>query len=91
MPDLGCPHLESSAIALEEVTQHLRDFRSQTESDPERMEVIDSRLAGLQRLKKKYGKTIEELVVLVQSLEQDLALLARKGRTDSQTPIRSDE
>ena len=68
------PLLESSNIALQEVTQHLRDFRSQAEVNPERMEVIDGRLAGLQRLKKKYGKTIEELVVMVQSLEQDLAL-----------------
>ena len=72
------PHLESSAIALQEVTQHLRDFRSQTESDPERMEVINSRLASLQRLKKKYGKTIEDLVELVQCLEEDLALLQDK-------------
>jgi DNA repair protein RecN (Recombination protein N) len=69
------PLLESSNIALQEVAQHLRDFRSQAECDPERMEVIDRRLAGLQRLKKKYGKTIEELVAFVQSLEQDLALL----------------
>ena len=67
--------LESSAIALQEVLQNLRDFRSQIEFDPERMEVIDSRVASLQRLKKKYGKTIEELVELAQSLEQDLALL----------------
>ena len=72
------PHLESSAIALQEVTHHLRNFRAQTESDPERMEVIDSRVAGLQRVKKKYGKTIEELVELVQSLEEDLALLQEK-------------
>jgi DNA repair protein RecN (Recombination protein N) len=72
------PHLESSAIALQEVTQQLRDFRSQIESDPERMEVIDSRLAGLQRLKKKYGKTIEELVDLVQSLEEDLTLFQQR-------------
>ena len=72
------PLLESSAIALQEVTQNLRDFRSQVEFDPARMETIDSRLAGLQRLKKKYSKTIEELVELVQSLEQDLALLQQK-------------
>ena len=72
------PLLESSEIALQEVAQHLRDFRSQTESDPERMEMIDSRLAGLQRLKKKYGKTIEELVELVHCLENDLALLQQK-------------
>ena len=45
------------------------------EYDPERMEVIDNRLAGLQRLKKKYGKSIEDLVELTGTLEQDLALL----------------
>jgi DNA repair protein RecN (Recombination protein N) len=47
------------------------------EYDPERMEGIDNRLAGLQRLKKKYGKTIEDLMDLTQTLEQDLALLQR--------------
>ncbi len=80
--DLQCqewvPLLESSTIALQEVTQSLRDFRLQAESNPERMEVIDRRLAGLQRLKKKYGKTIEELIGLVQKLEEDLALLQQK-------------
>jgi len=69
------PLLESSAIALQEVTQHLREFRSTLEFDPGRMDTIDSRLAQLQRLKKKYGKTIEDLVDVRQGLEQDLALL----------------
>ena len=72
------PLLESSAIALQEVTQYLREVRSQTESNPERMEVIDSRLAGLQRLKKKYGKTVEELIEMVKSLKKDLAILQDK-------------
>jgi DNA repair protein RecN (Recombination protein N) len=67
--------LDTATIALREVTDNLRDYRSQMEYDPNRMEVIDSRLAGLQRLKKKYGKTIEDLVVLTQTLEQDLGLL----------------
>jgi len=67
--------LETATIALREVTDNLRDYRLQMEYDPERMEAIDSRLAGLQRLKKKYGKTIEDLVELTRTLEQDLALL----------------
>ncbi len=69
------PGLETATIALREVTDNLRDYRSQMEYDPERMEVIDNRLAGLQRLKKKYGKSIEDLVELTGTLEQDLALL----------------
>ncbi len=82
------PHLETSVIALQEVTQSLRDFRAQTESDPERMGVIDTRLAGLQRLKKKYGKTIEDLVELMQSLEQDLTQLQQKD--EQITKLQSD-
>jgi DNA repair protein RecN (Recombination protein N) len=69
------PGLETATIALREITDNLRDYRSQMEYDPERMEVIDNRLAGLQRLKKKYGKSIEDLVELTGTLEQDLALL----------------
>jgi len=69
------PLLDTATIALREVTDNLRDYRSQMTYDPERMEVIDSRLAGLQRLKKKYGKPIEDLVELTRTLEQDLALL----------------
>ena len=72
------PLLESSAISLREVTDNLRDFGSEIEADPERMDKIDNRLAGLQRLKKKYGKSIEELVALTHSLDQDLAVLQQK-------------
>ncbi len=74
------PLLESSTIALQEVTQSLRNFRSQAESDPKRMEVIDRRLAGLQRLKKKYGKTVEELIEFTQTLEDDLGFLQHKDQ-----------
>ncbi|MDH4193103.1 MAG: AAA family ATPase, partial [Nitrospirota bacterium] len=40
------PLLDTATIALREVTDNLRDYRSQMEYDPERMEVIDTRLAG---------------------------------------------
>ena len=69
------PLLEAATVALREVTDNLRDYRSQMEYDPERMDLIDSRLAGLQRLKKKYGKPIENLVELTKTLEHDLASL----------------
>ena len=69
------PLLEAANMSLREVTDNLRDYRTRIEYDPERMDLIDSRLAGLQRLKKKYGKPIEDLVELTKILEQDLAQL----------------
>ena len=69
------PLLETANMSLREVTDNLRDYRTRIEYDPERMDLIDSRLAGLQRLKKKYGKPIEDLLELTKILEQDLAQL----------------
>ena len=53
------PVLETATILVREVTDTLRDYRSQMEFDPARMEVIDSRLAGLQRLKKNMEKPLK--------------------------------
>jgi len=67
------PLVESAETALREVTDGLRDYRDTLEYDPERMEVIDHRLALIQRTKKKYGKTVDELITWTRTLEEDLA------------------
>ncbi|MDR4496134.1 MAG: DNA repair protein RecN [Nitrospirales bacterium] len=67
--------VESAEAALREVTDALRDYRGNLEYDPDRMEEIDHRLALIQRAKKKYGKTVEELLGWTQTLEEDLAKL----------------
>ena len=64
--------VDSADAALREVTDALRDYRETLDYDPERMEVIDHRLAMIQRTKKKYGKTVEELIAWTQALEDDL-------------------
>ncbi|MGD9852241.1 MAG: DNA repair protein RecN [Nitrospirales bacterium] len=67
--------VESAETALREVTDGLRDYRENLEYDPDRMEEIDHRMALIQRVKKKYGKTVEELLVWTHTLEEDLAKL----------------
>lgn len=67
--------VESAETALREVTDALRDYRGNLEYDPARMEEIDHRLAVIQRVKKKYGKTVGELLDWVHTLEEDLAKL----------------
>ncbi len=64
--------IESAELILREASDHLRDYRLEIDYDPERTEAIDQRLAGLQHLKKKYGKSIEDLLDWVSQLEQDL-------------------
>ncbi len=69
------PLVDSITIAARELTDNLRDYQSQMDFDPSRMEVIDTRIATIQRIKKKYGKTVSELKGMIASLEKDLDCL----------------
>ena len=54
-------------------TAYLSDSGEQ--ADPNRIEKINGRLAKLQRLKKKYGTTVEGLIAREQTVRRDLAAL----------------
>jgi DNA repair protein RecN (Recombination protein N) len=54
--------VERAVFELEEAAVFLRDYASRVEFDPNRLEEIDSRLALVQALKKKYGKTIDDVL-----------------------------
>ena len=66
---------ESALAQLEEVHLRLRDYKSQLEFDPQRLEEIEERLFLLHRLKMKYGENTEEILLLGQKLREDLSRL----------------
>ena len=47
---------------LEDLARVLRDYRERLEVSPGRLDEIESRLAILERLKKKYGSSVEEVL-----------------------------
>jgi len=64
--------LESILIQLEEAALTLRDYSRRVEINPMRLDEIENRLEEIDRLKRKYGPTVEE--VLFFKLEIDEAL-----------------
>jgi DNA repair protein RecN (Recombination protein N) len=59
------PHLEargSLRAQLEDLALFLRDYRERIQVSPGRLDEIESRLATLERLKRKYGETVEEVL-----------------------------
>lgn len=54
--------ISTARAVLEEAAFAARDFRRRIEFSPERLEQIESRLAEISRLKRKYGGTIETLL-----------------------------
>jgi DNA repair protein RecN (Recombination protein N) len=53
--------LEQAGIAVEEASRNLRDYLGHVENDPARLEKVETRLAALDRVKRKYGGTLEEV------------------------------
>ena len=54
--------LDSARITIEDVGATLRDYVSRINASPERLAEIEDRLALLDRLKRKYGHTLEQII-----------------------------
>jgi DNA repair protein RecN (Recombination protein N) len=54
--------LESARISIEDVGAGLRDFAGGIEASPERLAEVEERLALLDRLKRKYGPRLDDVV-----------------------------
>lgn len=62
----------TSRINLKEVSELIRGFREDLIFDPERLEKIEERLYLIERSKKKYGPSIEDVLALQERLESEL-------------------
>jgi DNA repair protein RecN (Recombination protein N) len=54
--------LESAKAAIEDVSATSRDYADGIDASPERLAEVEDRLAQLDRLKRKYGKTVDEVI-----------------------------
>lgn len=64
-----------STIQLKELAGRLRDYAQQLEADPDRQVVVEDRLDLIQRLKKKYGGSVEAVVATGRLAQEELQLL----------------
>jgi DNA repair protein RecN (Recombination protein N) len=64
--------LESARRDVQEAARELQRYGSVIESDPQRLEEVDDRLAELRRLCRKHGGTVAEVVVRLGELEAEL-------------------
>lgn len=54
--------LKQASVIAEEAAYVLRDYLGRLEGDPDRLEDVESRLAALDKLKRKYGRTLEDVI-----------------------------
>lgn len=64
--------LEEAAISVEDAAATLRDFADGIQASPARLEEIENRLALLDRLKRKYGNTLEQVLAFGEEVARKL-------------------
>lgn len=69
--------LEDIYVKLEDISRELRRCQDVIEDAPEDLEAIDDRLALIQKLKKKYGNSLEEILLFHEKIEKELDKLSR--------------
>jgi DNA repair protein RecN (Recombination protein N) len=74
----GLASLESARISIEDVGASLRDYAGAIESSPERLAEIEDRLATLDRLKRKYGPTLDDAIKLGEEVTRKLSEIENK-------------
>ena len=71
--------LAGAKAAVEDVDAGVRDFAERVNSSPGRLEEIEDRLAALDRLKRKYGATLAEVMAFGAQAKANLAEVENRG------------
>ena len=65
--------LGAAKAIVEDVDAEVRDFADHLQASPGRLEEIEDRLAALDRLKRKYGQTLKEVLAFGEEASRQLA------------------
>ncbi len=70
--------LDSARITVEDIGQTLCEYANAIDASPERLAEVEDRLAVLDRLKRKYGPALDQVILLDADLERKLNEMENK-------------
>jgi DNA repair protein RecN (Recombination protein N) len=70
--------LESARISVEDVGATLRDYAGGIHSSPEHLAEVEDRLAAMDRLKRKYGPTLDDVIAFGAEVSRKLSEVENK-------------
>ncbi len=69
--------LEDARSTIDDVAFELRAYLENLEADPERLEAVEDRLSTLDKLKRKYGPSLQDVLEFAERSAEELAILDR--------------
>ena len=86
--------LRSAEIGVGEASRAVRDYLDRLEADPDRLEHVESRLALIDRLKRKYGANLGEVLAFLENVRAQIDSIetagARKAKLEAELARLSD-
>lgn len=64
--------MRTADIALHEAANTIRDYLDRLEADPARLEEVETRLAALDKLKRKYGASLDDVLTFLDQVSSSL-------------------
>jgi DNA repair protein RecN (Recombination protein N) len=72
-------HLKAADLSLQEVAYGLRDYLGGLEANPGRLEEVETRMAAIDRLKRKYGPSVAEILSFLEQTVGQIAAVEHAG------------
>jgi DNA repair protein RecN (Recombination protein N) len=70
--------ISNSYYILEDISYKLREKIDQMEFDPQRLDFIETRLNEINHLKRKYGRTVEEILQYAAKIEEEIETIQNR-------------
>ncbi len=80
--------LQSAAIGVDDASDSIRDYMDKLEADPKRLDEIESRLALIERLKRKYGSSLNDVLAFLEDVRAKMEAIETAG--DRRTKLEQD-
>ena len=71
--------LKPVEIVIDEASDALRHYLDKLEADPDRLEEIETRLALIDKLKRKYGTTLDDVLAFLETVRSQITAVENAG------------
>jgi DNA repair protein RecN (Recombination protein N) len=72
-------HLKAADLSLQEVSYSLRDYLGKLEANPGRLEEVELRLAAIDKLKRKYGQSVPDILGFLADVRRQIESVETAG------------
>jgi DNA repair protein RecN (Recombination protein N) len=71
--------LGSAAIGVDDASDAIRDYLDKLEADPKRLDDVEARLALIERLKRKYGSSLDDVLAFLEDVRSKMDAIETAG------------